>query len=299
VTDVQLEAGDVNASGTLSATDALWVKQRAISMVGFFPAGDWAFAEMITTAVPYNVMTLNYGDVNASNTPGSGKDMPAITMVIDGTINVVPGEVFEIPIRVADAVSLGAITLNLGYNSNLLEVVEVMTADGALSSTSPTNIALVWSDVNPMVLNNDDAIVSLRLKALGEISTSDLMFTIELGTEFADPRANVLEDLTLKTFGISTGPAVADYFLSYNRPNPFSESTQIEYALPETGKVRLSVIDLLGQEIAVLVEKTQTAGSYSVQFNAAGLTPGVYIYKITVQGETRDFVDTRRMVISH
>jgi hypothetical protein len=299
VTDVQLEAGDVNASGTLSATDALWVKQRAISMVGFFPAGDWAFAEMITTAGPYNVMTLNYGDVNASNTPGSGKDMPAITMVIDGTINVVPGEVFEIPIRVADAVSLGAITLNLGYNSNLLEVVEVMTADGALSSTSPTNIALVWSDVNPMVLNNDDAIVSLRLKALGEISTSDLMFTIELGTEFADPRANVLEDLTLKTFGISTGPAVADYFLSYNRPNPFSESTQIEYALPETGKVRLSVIDLLGQEIAVLVEKTQTAGSYSVQFNAAGLTPGVYIYKITVQGETRDFVDTRRMVISH
>jgi hypothetical protein len=247
----------------------------------------------------YDVMTLNYGDVNRSNIPNSMKDMPAIAMVIDGTINVVPGEVFEMPIRVAEAVDLGAITLNLGFNSNLVEVVEVLAVDGALNNTSSTNIAMAWSDVNPMVLNSNDAIVSLRLKALGEISTSDQLFTIELGTEFADPQANVLEDLTLKTFGISTDPAVADYFLSYNRPNPFSTSTQIEYALPENGKVRLSVVDLLGQEIAVLINQTQSAGSYSVQFNAAGLTPGVYIYKITVQGDTRDFVETRRMVISH
>lgn len=296
---VQDEAGDVNASTTLSATDALWVKQRAIAMVGHFPAGDWAFAEMSSTAGTYDVMTLNYGDVNRSNIPSSTKEMPAITLVTDGTINVVPGEVFEMPIRVAEAVDLGAITMNLGFNSNLVEVVEVLAVEGALNNISSTNVALAWSDVNPMVLNNNDAIVSLRLKALGEIATSDQLFTIELGTEFADPQANVLEDLTLKTFGISTDPAVADYFLSYNRPNPFSTSTQIEYALPENGKVRLSVVDLLGQEIATLINQTQSAGSYTVQFNAAGLTPGVYIYKITVQGDTRDFVETRRMVISH
>jgi hypothetical protein len=104
--------------------------------------------------------------------------------------------------------------------------------------------------------------------------------------------------MTLKTFGISTDPAATDYFLSYNRPNPFSNSTQIEYTLPESGKVRLSVVDLLGQEIEVLVNQSQSAGSYTVQYNAAGVAPGVYIYKITVQGESRDFVETRRMVIS-
>jgi hypothetical protein len=301
--DVQWEAANVNASTTptppITATDALWIKQRAIMMVDFFPAGDWAFIEMSTPAGEYDVYTLNYGDVNRSNNPGSGKDMPAITMVTDGTISVTEGEVFELPIRVADAVSLGAITLNLGYNSNLLEVVEVISAEGALSNVSSSNIALAWSDVNPMVLNNNDAIMSLRLKALDKISSNDLLFTVEMGTEFADPAAIVLEDLRLKTFGVSTDPVAADYFLSYNRPNPFSTSTQIEYALPENGKVRLSVIDLLGQEIAVLINQTQSAGSYTVQFNAAGLTPGVYIYKITVQGESRDFVETKRMVISH
>jgi hypothetical protein len=296
---VQIEAADVNNSGAMNATDALWIKQRAIAMVTQFPAGDWAFApNMSSIAGTYDVYTLNYGDVNKSNIPSSNKEMPAITLVNDGVINVTPGELFDLPIRVADAVSLGAITLNLGYNSALLEVVEVNAVEGALTNANSSNIAMAWSNISPMVLNNNDAIVTLRLKALGEITSSDVLFSIETGTEFADPNANVLEDVTLKSFGISTDPVATEYFLSYNRPNPFSTTTQIEYTLPESGKVRLSVVDLLGQEIAVLVNQTQSAGSYTVQYSAAGMAPGVYIYKITVEGESRDFVDTRRMVIS-
>ena len=68
--------------------------------------------------------------------------------------------------------------------------------------------------------------------------------------------------------------------------------------MPETGKVRLSVLDMLGQEIAVLVDATQTAGSYTVEYSAAGLATGVYIYKITVDGESRDFISTNRMVVT-
>jgi hypothetical protein len=56
---------------------------------------------------------------------------------------------------------------------------------------------------------------------------------------------------------------------------------------------------MLGQELAVLVDATQSAGSYTVEFSAAGLATGVYLYKITVDGETRDFISTQRMVISH
>jgi hypothetical protein len=298
-TDLTEEAADVNSSGSNNATDALWVMQRAVHLVNFFPAGDWAFLPNDETyGGTHDIYTINYGDVNMSNLPGSGKDMPAITLATDGTINVVQGEVFDMPIRVADAVTLGAITLNLGYNSNLLEVVEVIGLEGTVSNTTPTNIALAWSDLNSVNLNNNDAIVTLRLIALSEITSSDQLFTVEYGTEFADPGLNVLEDVRLKIFGISTEPAATDYFLSYNRPNPFSTSTQIEYTLPESGKVRLSVVDLLGQEIAVLINQTQSAGSYTVQFNAAGMSSGVYIYKITVQGESRDFIETRRMVIS-
>jgi len=124
------------------------------------------------------------------------------------------------------------------------------------------------------------------------------MFSVGMNSEFADAQAKVIEPVTLKSFGVTTSPAALDYFLSANRPNPFNNSTFIEYTMPEGGKVKLSVLDMLGQEIAVLVDATQTAGSYTVEFSAAGLATGVYLYKITVDGETRDFISTQRMVIS-
>jgi hypothetical protein len=298
---LQEEAMDVNNNGSINATDALWIKQRAISMVGYFPAGNWAFEPGMSTVAMsgYDIMTLNAGDVNRSNIPASMKSAPDIALVNDGTMNVVTGEVFELPIRVANADQFGAITLNLEYNSALLEVVDVVAQEGMVDNISNGVVSIAWSNMNTMVLADNDVVLTLKVKAIGEISVAEPMFRIGLGSEFADPSASVIEPVTLKAFGISTDPAATDYFLSSNRPNPFSTSTFIEYTMPETGKVKLSVLDMLGQEIAVLVEATQTAGSYTVEFSAAGLATGVYIYKITVDGETRDFISTQRMVISH
>lgn len=296
---VVAEAMDVNNSNTITATDALWIKQRAISMVNYFPNGNWVFLQDTTTAGTYNIMTLNYGDANRSNIPASMKETPAIALVADGVMNVEAGQEFELPIRVADASQFGAITLNLGYNSALIEVVDVVAQEGMLSSIANGNVSVAWSSIAPMTLSQNDVVIILKAKALGVMSASDELFTIGLGSEFADATAKVIEPVTLKTYSISTEPAAVDYFLSANRPNPFSTSTFIEYTLPETGKVKLSVLDMLGQEIAVLVESTQSAGSYTVEFANPGLATGVYIYKITVDGETRDYISTQRMVVSH
>ena len=299
--DVVEEAMNVNNSPAINGTDALWIKQRAIAMVDYFPAGDWAFEpSLITTAVTdYNIYTLNMGDANRSNIPNQNPTKRAIDLISDGTMNVVTGQEFELPIRIANASEFGAITLNLGYNSALLEVVDVIAAEGMLDNVTNGNVSVAWSSTNPMVLADNDVVMTLKVKAISEIPATESLFSINLGSEFADRTASVIEPVTLKTFGITTAPAAEDYFLSTNRPNPFSTSTFIEYTMPETGKVKLSVLDMLGQEIAVLVNATQTAGSYTVEFSAAGLATGVYIYKITVDGESRDFISTQRMVISH
>jgi hypothetical protein len=299
--DVVAEAMDVNNINGINGTDALWIKQRAINMVNFFPAGNWAFdPTMATTAVVgYDIFALNMGDANRSNIPASMKSAPAIDLVNSGTMNVVTGQVFELPIRIAKADIFGAITLNLEYNPALIEVVDVASVEGMLSNITNGNVSMAWSNTNPMTLVDNDVVVTLKVKAISEIAAAESIFSIGLGSEFADPVASVIEPVTLKTFGITTAPAALDYFLSANRPNPFNTSTFIEYTMPETGKVKLSVLDMLGQEIAVLVESTQTAGSYTVEFSAAGLATGVYIYKFTVDGETRDFISTQRMVISH
>ena len=84
-----------------------------------------------------------------------------------------------------------------------------------------------------------------------------------------------------------------DFSLTQNYPNPFNPSTTIRYEIPENQFVTLKVYDLLGKEVATLVNEEKQAGSYSVDFDASNLTTGMYIYKI----QTGDFVDTKKMIL--
>ncbi len=78
-----------------------------------------------------------------------------------------------------------------------------------------------------------------------------------------------------------------------NYPNPFNPSTTIHYELPVEGFVTLKVFDVLGRELAVLVQEYLKAGQYNVTFNAEVLPSGVYIYRL----QTADFVDTKMMIL--
>ena len=87
--------------------------------------------------------------------------------------------------------------------------------------------------------------------------------------------------------------------LSSNYPNPFNPSTTIYYALPEAQYVRLVVFNVLGQEIARLVDGVESAGYKSVTFDARNLQSGVYFYRLIATGESKgNFVDIRKMVLA-
>lgn len=72
----------------------------------------------------------------------------------------------------------------------------------------------------------------------------------------------------------------AKFALNQNYPNPFNPSTRIEYDIPRSGVVSLRVYNILGQEVATLVNSTLIAGHYSVQFNASRLSSGMYLYRL-------------------
>jgi hypothetical protein len=71
-----------------------------------------------------------------------------------------------------------------------------------------------------------------------------------------------------------------DYNLNQNYPNPFNPSTNIEYSIPEASFVQLKVYDILGNEIALLVNEEQSAGAYRADFTAANLASGFYIAQL-------------------
>ena len=83
------------------------------------------------------------------------------------------------------------------------------------------------------------------------------------------------------------------FSLSQNYPNPFNPVTKINYQLPMSGLVRLSVFNLLGQKIGELINETQVAGNYSVDWNASEYPSGAYIYRL----ESGSFVDVKKMIL--
>jgi photosystem II stability/assembly factor-like uncharacterized protein len=86
---------------------------------------------------------------------------------------------------------------------------------------------------------------------------------------------------------------ITSYCLYQNYPNPFNPSTTISYSIPVDGFVKLAVYNILGEEIATLVNTAQKSGKYEVNFNSVGFTSGVYIYKI----ETANFIASKKLII--
>ena len=89
-----------------------------------------------------------------------------------------------------------------------------------------------------------------------------------------------------------------EFSLSQNYPNPFNPSTKIKYTIPSVGIslmkfIQLKVFDVLGNEVATLVNEERPAGSYEVALNAEGLTSGVYFFKLQVGS----FVETKKMIL--
>ena len=84
-----------------------------------------------------------------------------------------------------------------------------------------------------------------------------------------------------------------EYKLYMNYPNPFNPVTKIKYSIPEMNLVTLQIYDILGNEIALLVNADQAAGTYDVSFDASGFSSGIYIYRL----KAGKFTSTKKMIL--
>src|SRR5512139_884809 len=83
------------------------------------------------------------------------------------------------------------------------------------------------------------------------------------------------------------------FILNQNYPNPFNPSTILSYTLKSDARVKLTVFNLVGQSVQVLVDGYQTAGDYDITFDATDLPAGIYLYKLQVG----DYSSVKRMTL--
>lgn len=151
--------------------------------------------------------------------------------------------------------------------------------------------------------NNANFTNSTNVSNLQEMQT--LINNLPVGQYFWRVRSIAGNDVSnyseSASFLVNTPTSVEDtdvntpdkFELSQNYPNPFNPSTIISYAIPENSVVTLKVYDILGNEVAVLVNDYKNAGRYTVNFDASSLSSGVYYYRISAGS----FSNTKKMLL--
>lgn len=120
-----------------------------------------------------------------------------------------------------------------------------------------------------------------------EADTGEYKITIDLES------TTITFEKTSSTFIEGENTLANTFSLGQNYPNPFNPTTKIEFSVPQSGEVKIVVYDLLGKEVQTLVNRQMAVGAHSVSFTSAGLSTGIYIYRL----ETANTSITKKMVL--
>lgn len=175
---------------------------------------------------------------------------------------------------------------NLGGNNYRVNFVAKQTQTNTVFHKMPIQIKFSFStgaDTTVRVMND----VNNQMYSF--------FFNRQPTTVVFDPNNDIVLKTASLTVGInSESNIIPTKFAVYqNYPNPFNPTTNIKFDIPKNSFVSLKVFDVLGKEVAVLINEVRNAGSYSVDWSASVYTSGVYFYKL----ESKDFTETKRMLL--
>ena len=264
----------------------------------------------LTFSITVNPM-LDFGDLGAlfgAFNGGAGKRVPMLAglnadarMYLDArTAMPIVGEDFVLDVRVADFVAVRGYGLQVQYEADKLAFVQALTDQPLGGSAFAT----------PQVLSDEAGV--LTVVALGDVVSEgevalSLVFRAKMEIE-----NTVIEITDSQTYDSEFGfnrlvlPAPVQlqtrpeaFALVNNYPNPFNPATTIKYALPQAADVELTVYNVVGQPVRMLVAEHQSAGRYVVEWDATNdsghsLSSGMYFYRLQAGGE---FHEVKKMLL--
>jgi aminopeptidase N len=136
--------------------------------------------------------------------------------------------------------------------------------------------------VMPIQLRVSSARGDTVLTVLNSLRTQEFVLPLDRPPDSLsfDPFNRILKRLTGPVRGSRVDPVARSFVLEQNYPNPFNPVTVIRFEVPSAGRARLAVYDLLGREVAVLLDGEQEPGTYSTSFDGTNLATGVYVYRL-------------------
>ncbi len=151
-------------------------------------------------------------------------------------------------------------------------------------SLIPLPIGTLTAGNHTITVSGREAYITVMLNQL--LITNDAYFVpTDNNVTFSKPSDSTNYSINLEE--------PSSYKLSQNYPNPFNPSTTISFSVPKDGMVSLKVYNILGAQVASLVDEVKSTGTYNIKFDASNLASGIYLYKLI----TPDYVQTKKMIL--
>ena len=255
-----------------------------------------SFEDNNTNQCLYNLPNLDY-NANMNNSIGFG---PADQLDILGTAcsygQPQDGSWF-VGVSVSDILENDALSLELSSSLVMGNSYTLKYYDKKASSYE-ANILEIGISNQPDDFGN---FIYTSPPATAPWTERTITFTADIDANYITVRAipnaygwTHIDNFSLEpTTSIQVENTPTQYSLGQNFPNPFNPSTTIKYQIEELSYVLISVYDVLGNQVATLVNEEKPAGNYKLEFDATGLKSGVYFYKL----QAGNFIQTKKMVL--
>ncbi len=322
-------ASDANNDGDVSAIDLISIRKLILGVNIDFPNGQnsWRFVDETfnfadpTNPFPYdeiidfvnlsqnmsnqNFMAVKIADVTGNADPNnvieneaSVRSGESLDFIIDNE-RIEAGETFTIPVYAENFKSFVGYQFSINFDQDVADFNEVVSAQ---LGTTDANFGMInlqdgiiatsWNDVNTRNIANDEVLFELSFTAKADLELADF---INFGSSQIAAEAYT-EDLDVRQIQLlfrgENGNLAAQFELYQNVPNPFAESTNIAFNLPDASKVQLSVFDVAGK--LIYQDNMNAAAGYN-QFEVLKSnlnTAGVMYYTIKADG----FKATKKMI---
>ena len=318
VTDATTGGGDYNFHLNSSTSNGrLYLKQLASSIAFGISKRDAAtFTDFIYSLNTTYTIVIKYNFVSGS----SNDDI--FLFIFDGNIpETEPSPTITHPTEsTTDPSSINSVALRQGTISNSFIIDGIRVADSWQQAPLPVELSsFTGSVINNQILLNWKTATEINnygfevernedkgeyhtigfVKGSGNSNSEKEYDFIDNGVSFAGKYQYRLKQIdTDGSFNYSGVVEVSltaplKYNLSQNYPNPFNPVTVINYTIPEAGKVKVFLYNIIGETVLTLVDEFKEAGTYYVVLNGRGLRSGTYFYKL----QTKNFTEIKKMII--